>query len=102
MEKAFMNFYYYKDLIENVRDVELTEEEQKNLISVLSGNLNYHDIKSKKDLVNYNDIANKKLLDLINTSDNTFTIRTIIFNDLFGMDFRVVQNAYKFVIDDVH
>ena len=97
MEKAFINFFYYRDLLKEVQNVTLTEKEQKNFISVISGNYNYHDIKSRDDLNNYDNIADRKLLSLLSSASNRYEYLNIICNDLFGMDYGVIAMSYSFV-----
>ncbi len=101
MEKSFMNFYYYKDLIKDVQNVDLTEEEQKNFISVISGNYNNCNISTREDLVNYNEIANKSLLTSLSKAKTEIEYKNIICNDLFGIDYGVIETAYKFAIDQL-
>lgn len=101
MEKAFMNFYYYKDLVKDVQNVDLSDEEQKNLISVISGNYNNCDINTRKDLIHYNEIANKSLLESLSKAKNEVEYLNIICNDLFGIDYGIIKTSYKFAIDQL-
>lgn len=101
MEKAFMNFYYYKDLVKDIQNVDLTDEEQKNLISVISGNYNNCNISTRHDLIRYNEIANTSLLESLSEAKNKVEYLNIICNDLFGIDYGVIKTSYKFAIDQL-
>lgn len=101
MEKSFVNFYYYKDLIKDIQNVDLTEEEQKNFVSVISGNYNNCNISSRKDLIKYNEIANKSLLESIRKAKTEIECKNIICNDLFGIDYGIIRKSYKFAIDQL-
>ena len=101
MEKAFMNFYYYKDLIKDVQNVDLTEEEQKDFISIISGNYNNYNINMYKDLRKYDELASKSLLESLNQASSLIEYLNIICNNLFGIDYGVISTTYKFAIDQL-
>ena len=90
-----------KELIKSIRNNNLNEEEQKNLISVISGNYNYHNINSLEDLKNYNYIANQSLLDMVKESKSLLEFKNIICNDLFGIDYKIIEKTYKLALDQL-
>mgnify|MGYP007089106132 FL=1 len=87
IQKAISEFYYNKELLENINNKVLNEEQYTNLISILSGTKNQFDIKTIDELDNYNEIANKALLEEI---DSTNDIKGLILSNIFGIDKNII------------
>ncbi len=101
MQKAISEFYYNKDLLENIKNVELSEEEYTNLIVVLCGNKNSFNIKTVNELNRFDEIANKDFNE--NLSAGLNTINDIILNNLFGINSSFIEylvDIYDLQTDD--
>lgn len=95
MQKAISEFYYNKELLENINNKALNEEQYTNLISILCGSKNQFDIKTMEELNNYNEIANKALLEEIKTlqkTRNIYEMRGLIISNIFGIDESVIAD----------
>lgn len=95
MQKAISEFYYNKELLENINNKALNEEQYTNLISILCGTKNQFDIKTIDELDNYNEIANKALLEEIKTlqkTRNIYEMRGLIISNIFGIDESVIAD----------
>ena len=94
MQRTISEFMYYEELLENVRDVNLTEEQYENLLSVLCSRENLYEINTLEDLENYKEIANKKtkeaLLQAYNTSKSeseSDSLKRCICQYFLGLDY---------------
>ena len=87
IQKAISEFYYNKELLENINNKVLNEEQYTNLISILCGTKNQFDIKTIDELDNYNEIANKALLEEIDSTDD---IKGLILSNIFGIDKNII------------
>ena len=59
MQRAISEYNYFDELLQNVKNIELTEEQYGNLASVLCSRDNQFEINTIEDLQNYNEISNK-------------------------------------------
>ena len=82
MQKAISEFYYNEELINNIKNKELTEKEQINLLSVLCGEKNQFDINTIEQLENFDEIANADLQAKI---DSGMEVKDLIFSNIFGI-----------------
>jgi hypothetical protein len=82
MQKAISEFYYNKELLENINNMELTEKEQINFISVLCGEKNQFDIKTIEQLDDFDEIANTSLQQKIASG---IDIKKVLFENIFGI-----------------
>lgn len=82
MQKAISEFYYNEELINNIKNKELTEKEQINLLSVLCGGKNQLDINTIEQLENFDEIANADLQAKI---DAGMKVKDLIFSNIFGI-----------------
>lgn len=82
MQKAISEFYYNKELLENINDKELTEKEQMNLISVLCGEKNQFDIRNIEQLDDFDEMANANLQQKITSG---IDIKKVLFKNIFGI-----------------
>ena len=57
MQRAISEFCYVEELLKNARNVELTDKQYSNLISVLCSPNNRHNINTLQELQNYEEIA---------------------------------------------
>lgn len=82
MQKVISEFYYNKELLENINNIELTEKEQINLISVLCGEKNQFDIKNIEQLDDFDEIANVNLQQKISSG---IDIKKVLLKNIFGI-----------------
>ena len=57
MQKAISEYMFNEDLLNNIRDIDLTDEQYQNLISVMLSDKNRYNIRNIDDLSNYDEIA---------------------------------------------
>ena len=95
MQKAITEFSYVSQLLEDVKDKDMSEEQVLNLMNVLCSERNPFNISSKEDLERYNEIANSQLNDFVtnisktNLSDvNYDAIKEMLCNNLFGINLK--------------
>ena len=92
MQKAMSEYSYVRDIIENVKNKDLTEKQTMNLLNVFCTKRNEFNIRTIEELDNFDQIANDKMLreiGEINISDyNTADIvKQIICSNLLGMEY---------------
>lgn len=98
MQKAFSEFIYNEELLENVNDVELTDKQYSNLISVLCSKNNMFNINSLEELQNFDEIANEitrrelKKTESIHRDQRASKIKQIISEHILGLDY---EHNYK-------
>ena len=63
MQRAISEFIYNEELLKDVSTIDLTDAQERNLISVLCSKENKYDINSLDDLNRYNEIANQKSME---------------------------------------
>ncbi len=62
MQKAISEYNYFEELLQNCKDVELTDKQNENLILVLLSKYNQLDIKTLQELQNYDDIFKEHIM----------------------------------------
>ena len=82
MQKAISEFYYNKELLENINNMELTEKEQINLVSILCGEKNQFDIQTIEQLNDFDEIANTNLQQKIASG---IDIKKVLLKNIFGI-----------------
>lgn len=92
MQKAMSEYSYVKDIIENVKNKDLTEKQTMNLLNVFCTKRNEFNIRTIEELENYDQIANSKMLREIGeiniSADNAADIvKRIICSNLLGMEY---------------
>lgn len=81
---AIENFTYYKDILDDIKDKELTDEEENNLIRLLVSNGNYLNVKKKEELSKYDIKLLKRLMsDWTNNTDDVVR-KNLMCNYLFN------------------
>lgn len=96
MQKAMTDFSYVEELLNNIENVKLEDEEQKNLLNVLISDRNAFGIKNLEDLKNFKSIANECLSDCIKKNVNNSYIDELkeeVFLNLFGI--RYITSLYR-------
>lgn len=99
MQRTFSEFIYYEELLENVRGIELTDEQETNLISVLCSKENKYDINTLEELENYNEIAAAKSRErLIKAYENgkIEDLREGICEEFFGIEYRSNADSHNY------
>ena len=86
MQKAITEFSHVSNLLESVKDIDLSEQQVVNLINVLCSEKNPLEINSLEDLDNYNSIANRQLQEIIRNGDNML-IKKQLCENLLGIHF---------------
>lgn len=61
MQRAISEYYYNEELLQNVKDVELTDTQYSNLISVLCSRNNIYNINTLQELQYYDEIVNETI-----------------------------------------
>lgn len=89
MQKAISEFSYYKDLLLNIKDQELSDDQVLKLLNVLSSEKNRFDITSLEQLDHYYDFANQELQDIISNSDSLEigSIKELLCQNLLGIHY---------------
>lgn len=90
MQKAIHEYSYVEDLLNDIKDKELTETQYLNLISVISSLENPFNISNIEDLNNYEEIANNELkneLRNVNSEESILEIKDVICKNIFGMPY---------------
>lgn len=92
MQKAMSEYSYVKDIIENVKNKDLTEKQTMNLLNVFCTKRNEFNIRTIEELENFDQIANSKMLREIGeiniSADNAADIvKQIICSNLLGMEY---------------
>ena len=94
MQKAIFEFYYNKEILENTKNVDLTELQQSNLVAVLCGRANQFDITTIEELDRFDEIANEQLkarLELaleertMHDQRPKIDIKDLLFENIFGI-----------------
>ncbi len=62
MQKAISEYNYFEELLQNCKDVELTDKQNENLILVLLSKDNQFDIKTLQELQNYDNIFKEQIM----------------------------------------
>lgn len=88
MQKAISEYSYIEKLLENARNIELTDKQYTNLISIMCTNRNPHNIKTLVELQNYNEIANQELKKQIGECQTTDDLKELISHSFLGMHYR--------------
>ena len=94
IQRAISEYNYFDKLLENTKDVELTDMQYRNLISVLCSRDNQFNINTLNELQNYEEISSKVIKDRIEKSKgNTKEIKDVILGDLLG--FRLEDSSVR-------
>ena len=83
MQKAISEFHCVEELFENARNVDLTDKQYSNLISVICSRRNPNHITNLKELQNYNQIINKQ----VRKAKNSEELKSVICDQLLGIDY---------------
>ena len=87
MQKAISEYSYIEELLENARNVELTDKQYTNLISVMCSNRNPYDIKTLVELQNYHEIANQELEQQMRGCQDIEDLKELISTSFLGMHY---------------
>lgn len=88
MQKAMSEFHSVEALFANARDVELTDKQYSNLISVICSRKNPNQITSLEELQNYHKTVNQKVQNQIESFQiEQDDLKELICNEVFGIDF---------------
>ena len=94
MQRAFSEYRYNEELLENVKDIEITDTQYDNLISVLCSRNNMYDINTLQQLQNFDEIANEITRKELETTrkmqdkgKQAEKIKQIISEHILGLDY---------------
>ena len=106
MQKAISEYYYVEELLIKAKDVELTDKQYENLVSVICSIRNPLNIHTLKELQNYDEIANASLREQIdayikNGGTDVGAVRAMVAENLFGMRYQDDRTAttYGFSVE---
>lgn len=91
--RAVENFSYYKDIIEDVKDKDLTSDEIDNLTLLLATTSNQYNITKKEQLANYDLILYKKLVSEISSVKEQDAYKNLLCNYLFNKGYDEKGNS---------
>lgn len=98
MQKAFSEFSYNEKLLQNIENVNLSEQEQFNLLNVLLSEKNFFNINTYDELKKFNEISKQQFIESIHAA-NEFeiagkdgesvleTLKKYIINNLFSIGY---------------
>ena len=93
MQKAMREFHSVEELFKNSREVELTDKQYSNLISVICARKNPNKITTLSELQNYNKIVNQQLEEMIISPDTqSKDLKAMICNQILGIDDRSYED----------
>ena len=99
MQRAISEYYYNEELLENVKNIELSDIQYDNLISVLCSENNRYNINTLQELQNFDEIANEitrkeleKTKGIDNERQRKERIKQIISEHILGLDYK---HSYK-------
>ena len=103
MQRAISEYNYFDKLLQNIKDVELTEKQYENLIPVLCSSDNQFNINTLEELQNYEEISSETIKQRIkNANGDKKKIKEIISGDILG--FRKQRNEvrdYGYMLSEV-
>ena len=91
--RSVENFIYYKDIIEDVKDKDLTDEEIDNLTLLLATTSNQYNITKKEQLANYDLILYKRLVSEISSVKEQDAYKNLLCNYLFNKGYDEKGNS---------
>ena len=87
IQKAILEFYFNKSLLEQVNNVKLTEIQQINLISCLCSMENQYDISSLEELDNFDIISKNKMLEELEEAKAIYDVKEVISMNILGLKY---------------
>lgn len=85
IQRAISEYNYFDKILQNVKDVEITERQYENLIPVLCSSDNQFNINTLEELQNYEEISSKTIKQRIKDENgNGEEIKKIISGDILG------------------
>ena len=85
IQRAISEYNYFDKILQNVKDVEITEKQYENLIPVLCSSDNQFNINTLEELQNYEEISSKTIKQRIKDENgNGEKIKEIISGDILG------------------
>ena len=89
MQKAITEFSYVHGLLENIKNVDLSEDQALNLVNVLCSEKNPYDVQTLEQIYKYNEIANQELQEIVINRENIGLgyIKEKLCQNLFGIHF---------------
>ncbi|MFR2534906.1 MAG: hypothetical protein ACLS95_06750 [Clostridia bacterium] len=83
MQRVISEYHYFDDLMQNIKDTNLTDKQYENLISVLCSKDNMFNINNIQQLEDFEEISKKYIQDEIKT--NPQNIKKIICSEILGL-----------------
>lgn len=99
IQKAISEYIYNEEILENIKEIELTDKQYDNLLSVLCSPNNKYNIKTLQELQNFDEIANKKIREELISAQSAEEIKKIISEGILGLDYEV-QSSYDLSEED--
>ena len=94
MQRAISEYIYFDELMQNIKNVELTDEQYSNLASVLCSRDNQFDINTLQQLQDYDKISNEYIQKKIEQENETLKTKLKKANNI-GFQIDNIQNNYK-------
>ena len=104
MQKAFNEFDYVEELLNDVKGKDLTEKQYYDLISVLCSNENKCNINNLEDLDNYEQLANEYLRNRLKQTKDSMKYSEIILEEILGItgrDAEYFTNLFDLSTDEL-
>lgn len=88
MQRAMSEYQFNANLLDDIRDIELTDEQYTNLLKVLGSRCNRFNIQTIEQLNDFDNIANGTLKKEIEACGNdTILMKRKLFENLFGVSY---------------
>ncbi len=99
--RAIENFTYYKEILSNINNQELSDIETNNLIELLSSFGNKYNLSSKSELSNYGVIVIKSLVRELSGIKDIEVYKNILSNYLFNKGYNDLGNSGWLEVDTI-
>ena len=99
--KTIENFTYYKDILIDIKDKELTDEETENLILLLSSGLNQYNITKKEELSTYDTFYIKKIVNELSDIKDENVYKNLLCKYLFNKSYDEKGNTGWLEVDTI-
>ncbi len=99
--KIIENFYYYKDILKDIDNVELNNDELENLVILLSTYTNRYNITKKEELDNYDITVFKKLVSELASVSEEEVYKNLLCNYLFNKGYNEKGNSGWLEVDTI-
>ncbi len=99
--KTIENFTYYKDILLDIKDKELTDLEIENLILLLSSGLNQYNVTKKEELSSYDTFYIKKIVEELSVTKDENVYKNLLCKYLFNKSYDEKGNCGWLDVDTI-